>query len=63
MDKLMAGRTVNAVAHRLSTIARMEDRRTRQGRIVEDVTHAELLGRNGRYAALWARQVGGFLGE
>lgn len=64
MDKVMAGRTVIAVAHRLSTIARM-DRIVvlDQGRVVEDGTHAELLSRDGRYAALWARQAGGFLGE
>lgn len=64
MDKVMAGRTVIAVAHRLSTIARM-DRIVvlDQGRIVEDGTHAELLRHNGRYAALWARQAGGFLGR
>ncbi|ABP53990.1 ABC transporter ATP-binding protein [Salinispora tropica] len=64
MDKVMAGCTVIAVAHRLSTIARM-DRIVvlDQGRIVEDGTHAELLRHNGRYAALWARQAGGFLGR
>lgn len=64
MDKVMAGRTVIAIAHRLSTIARM-DRIVvlDQGRVVEDGTHAELLTRNGLYAALWARQSGGFLGR
>jgi ATP-binding cassette, subfamily B, multidrug efflux pump len=64
MDKVMAGRTVIAIAHRLSTIARMDrivvlDR----GRVAEEGTHAELLARNGLYAALWTRQVGGFLGQ
>lgn len=53
-----------AVAHRLSTIVCI-DRIVEldQGRIVEDGTHAELLRHNGRYAALWARQAGGFLGR
>jgi len=31
------------------------------GRIVEEGPHAMLLARNGPYAALWRRQVGGFL--
>jgi ABC-type multidrug transport system fused ATPase/permease subunit len=32
------------------------------GRIVEEGTHAELLARQGGYAAFWARQSGGFIG-
>jgi ATP-binding cassette, subfamily B, multidrug efflux pump len=31
------------------------------GRIAEQGTHAELLGKGGIYAALWARQSGGFI--
>jgi ATP-binding cassette subfamily B multidrug efflux pump len=62
LGTLMAGKTVIAIAHRLSTIARMDrlivlDR----GRIVEQGTHAELLAREGHYAALWRRQSGGFI--
>ena len=64
LDDLMADKTVIAVAHRLSTIARMDrlvvmDR----GRIVEQGTHAELIARNGLYADLWRRQSGGFLDD
>ncbi len=62
--RLMDGRTVIAIAHRLSTITGM-DRilYLEDGRIAEEGSHQELLRRNGRYAALWHRQVGGFLPE
>jgi len=63
LDDLMDGRTVIAIAHRLSTVTRMDrivvlDR----GRIVEQGSHADLLAQGGLYAGLWARQSGGFLG-
>jgi ATP-binding cassette, subfamily B, multidrug efflux pump len=61
---LMEGKTVIAVAHRLSTIAAM-DRLVimDKGRIVEEGTHKELLRKGGLYASLWQRQSGGFLVE
>lgn len=60
--ELMKGRTVIAIAHRLSTIVGM-DRIVylEHGRIIEDGSHAELIARNGPYAQLWNRQVGGFI--
>jgi len=59
---MMEGKTVIAVAHRLSTIARMDRIVVMDnGRIVEDGTHAELLKAGGIYARLWSRQSGGFI--
>ncbi|PYE84350.1 ABC transporter ATP-binding protein [Pseudoroseicyclus aestuarii] len=61
--RMMEGKTVIAVAHRLSTIARMDRVIVMQGgRIVEDGPHGALLEEGGLYARLWARQSGGFLG-
>ncbi|MEU5694508.1 ABC transporter ATP-binding protein [Actinosynnema sp. NPDC020468] len=62
--RLMEGRTALVVAHRLSTVVRMDrlvvvDR----GTIVEQGSHAELLERGGPYARLWHHQSGGFLSE
>jgi ABC-type multidrug transport system fused ATPase/permease subunit len=60
---LLSGRTAIVIAHRLSTVRRM-DRLVvlERGTIVEQGTHEELVRRGGIYAALWARQSGGFLG-
>ncbi|MGP3961814.1 ABC transporter ATP-binding protein [Nonomuraea sp. 3N208] len=54
IDRLMAGRTVVMVAHRLRTVQRA-DRIVflDGGRIVEEGSHDELLRRSGRYSDFW----------
>ena len=60
--KLMAGRTAVVIAHRLSTVRRMDSLVViDQGRIVEQGTHENLLMLGGIYASLWSHQSGGFL--
>ncbi len=58
LGRLVRGRTVFVVAHRLSTI-RGADRIVvmEDGRIVEIGPHAELLRRGGTYAGLQAAQL------
>lgn len=54
LDRLLTGRTVLMIAHRLHTV-RDADRIVvlREGAIAESGTHQELLDRNGTYAELW----------
>lgn len=59
---LMVGKTVIAIAHRLSTLREMDRLLVLdQGVIVEDGSHDELVAKNGVYASLWERQSGGYL--
>jgi ATP-binding cassette, subfamily B, bacterial len=62
LESLMENRTSVVVAHRLSTIAKLDRIIVMDnGTIVEDGSHAELIAKNGRYAKLWSHQSGGFI--
>jgi ATP-binding cassette subfamily B protein len=61
---LLEGRTAIVIAHRLSTVKRMDELIVLdRGRIVERGRHDVLQARGGVYATLWAHQSGGFLVE
>ena len=54
-SKLVAGRTVIMIAHRLSTVVGADQIVVlNQGSVQESGTHAELLSQNGLYAKMWA---------
>jgi ATP-binding cassette subfamily B protein len=60
LEELMKGRTTIAIAHRLSTLKKMDriivfD----DGKIVEDGSHNELVRKKGKYYELWRHQTMG----
>lgn len=62
--ELMQGKTTIVIAHRLSTLLKMDRILVfRDGMIVEDGPHRELLLKSKLYKELWDAQVGGFLGD
>lgn len=64
LHKLMTGKTVVAIAHRLSTLREMDRIIVLEnGKVVEDGSHDSLLQYGGVYARLWQHQAGGFLQE
>ena len=63
LEKLMKGRTVLAIAHRLSTLKKM-DRIVviKEGKIVEDGNPEDLLvNKNGSFKNMWDHQISGFI--
>jgi len=62
LAELLSGRTSIIIAHRLSTIMRADRLIVlHRGRIVEEGTHAELVGRDGHYRKLWELQRNGYI--
>jgi ATP-binding cassette subfamily B protein len=57
LDRVAQGRTTIVIAHRLSTVVKADEIIVLdKGVVAERGSHAELLARNGLYAALWNRQ-------
>lgn len=64
LEILMKNKTVIAIAHRLSTLLKMDRILVfENGEIIEDGKHDELLKKNGVYKKLWDMQKDGFLPE
>lgn len=65
LEALMADKTVLIIAHRLSTVEKL-DRiivLDKNGTIREQGTHQELVSNKDLYTTLWSHQTGGFLSE
>lgn len=63
LSKLMVGKTVIVIAHRLSTIAELDRLIVLEnGSLIEEGSHKQLIKSKGKYASLWKRQSGGFIG-
>jgi ATP-binding cassette subfamily B protein len=62
LDELMKHRTTIVIAHRLSTIKKLDRIIVmKDGKIVEDGNHEDLIRAGGHYAELWNHQSGDFL--
>ena len=63
LAKVMKGKTVLAIAHRLSTLSTMDRIIVMdKGCIIEEGTHKSLLAKKGLYFRYWQLQSGGFIG-
>ncbi|MBL1404714.1 MAG: multidrug ABC transporter ATP-binding protein [Hyphomicrobiales bacterium] len=63
LSELMVGKTVIVIAHRLSTIAELDRLIVLDnGCLIEEGSHEQLIKSKGKYASLWKRQSGGFIG-
>ncbi|MGV0025704.1 ABC transporter ATP-binding protein [Phormidesmis priestleyi] len=57
LERIMQGRTVFIIAHRLATVRRVDRILVvEKGRVVESGTHGELIAEGGRYAGFYAQQ-------
>ena len=64
LKELINGRTSIVIAHRLSTVMDLDRIIVlKDGKIIEDGSHDELLSNDGAYSKLWSRQSGAFLNE
>jgi ATP-binding cassette, subfamily B, bacterial len=62
LESLIQNRTTIIIAHRLSTLAKMDRILVfDQGKVVEEGSHTDLLSQKGHYARMWQMQAGGFL--
>lgn len=62
LNNLMKNRTTLVIAHRLSTIRKLDRIIVlKDGTVLEDGTHEQLLVKKGLYAELWGHQQGDFL--
>ncbi|MET3589457.1 ATP-binding cassette subfamily B protein [Bartonella silvatica] len=58
LDIVSRGRTTLIIAHRLSTVINADEVLVlKNGRIIENGTHAELLHKKGLYASMWNKQL------
>jgi ATP-binding cassette subfamily B protein len=64
INYVMKNKTTLVIAHRLSTLASMDRILVfDNGEIVQDGTHAQLIGKKGIYKSLWETQAQGFFDE
>ncbi|MFI0434785.1 MAG: ABC transporter ATP-binding protein [Parachlamydiaceae bacterium] len=62
LKHVIQGHTTLVIAHRLSTLSNMDRILVfKEGKIIEDGSHEELLKEKTHYAHLWHMQAGGFL--